>query len=80
MRHIEILVPGAPDVSDSLDITAPYDFSRIGSAELAGEKTVERALQTASELYRDKKNWIPLAERLEILENVAGRMQNNSEQ
>ena len=80
MRHIEILVPGAPDVSDSLDITAPYDFSRIGSAELAGEKTVERALQTASELYRDKKNWIPLAERLEILEKVADLMQNNSEQ
>lgn len=80
MRHLEILVPGAADVSDSLDITAPYDFSRIGSAELAGEKTVERALQTASELYRDKKNWIPLAERLAILEKAADLMQNNSEQ
>ena len=45
MRHLEILVPGAPDVSDSCDIIAPYDFSRIGSADLAEEKTVERALK-----------------------------------
>jgi acyl-CoA reductase-like NAD-dependent aldehyde dehydrogenase len=80
MRHLEILVPGAPDVTDSLDITAPYDFSRIGSADLAEEKTVERALQTASERYQDKKNWIPLAERLAILEKAAALMQNDSEQ
>ncbi len=49
MRHLEILVPGAPDVSDSCDIIAPYDFSRIGSADLAEEKTVERALK----IYRN---------------------------
>ena len=45
MRHLEILVPGAPDVTDSLDITAPYNLSRIGSADLAEKKTIERALK-----------------------------------
>jgi acyl-CoA reductase-like NAD-dependent aldehyde dehydrogenase len=79
MRHLRVLVPGAESISDSLDITAPYDLSTIATAELAGGETVERALQTAHGLYRDKTAWLPLAERLTILEKSAAIMQDEFE-
>ena len=76
MKHLQILVPGAPEVTDSLDITAPFDFSKLGSVVLAEEKTVEKALQNAFELYQDKNNWLSLAQRLTILEKTAAIMEN----
>ncbi len=54
MKHLQILVPGAPEPTDSLDITSPFDFSKLGSVVLAEEKTVEKALQNAFERYQDK--------------------------
>lgn len=76
MRYLSLLVPGAPEVTDSLVITAPFDFSKIGTAELADEQTIEHALQSAYSLYRDKKRWLSLADRLAILEKAASIMQD----
>lgn len=76
MKHLQILVPGAPEPTDSLDITSPFDFSKLGSVVLAEEKTVEKALQNAFERYQDKKNWLPLTKRLTILEKTAAIMEN----
>lgn len=80
MKHLNILVPGAPDAEDSLDITAPFDFTRIATADFAAEDTIERALQTAATCYHDRENWLPLHERLAILERAAVIMQNDFDQ
>ena len=80
MKHLRILVPGATDVAASLGITAPFDFTKIAMADLADGKTIETALQTAAELYRDKKSWLPLSERLAILEKAAVIMQDEFNQ
>ena len=76
MKHLRTLVPGAPDSADSFDVTAPFDFTKIARAELADEKTIEQALQTADELYRNKKNWLSLPERLAILKKAAAIMED----
>ena len=60
MKHLRILVPGARDTHESLDITAPFDFAKIARADLADEQTIEQALQTAYDLYRDKEKWLSL--------------------
>lgn len=71
MKHLRILVPGARDTHESLDITAPFDSAKIAVADLADEQTIEQALQTAYDLYRDKEKWLPLPTRLAILEKAA---------
>jgi len=76
MKHLSILVPGTSDTNHSLDITGPFDFTRIATADLAGKEAIERALQNATELYRDRKKWLPLPERLAILEKAAAIMEN----
>jgi len=76
MKHLQILVPGASEAADSVDVTAPYDFAKIATAELADEKAIEQALQIADELYRNKKNWLPLPERLAILKKAISIMED----
>jgi acyl-CoA reductase-like NAD-dependent aldehyde dehydrogenase len=80
MRHLPLLVSGTSDAAESLDVTAPFDFVKIATADLADEKTIERALKTAFELFRDRKRWLPLSERLAILEKAASIMQDECEQ
>ena len=80
MKHFSVLVPGSAGAADQLDITSPFDFSKIATADLADEQTIERALQTAAELYRDRKRWLPLSERLAILEKAATIMQDDFDQ
>jgi len=80
MKHLRILVPGASDAHESLDITAPFDFAKIARADLADEQTIEQALQTAFDLYRDKEKWLSLPTRLAILEKAAAIMRDEFDQ
>ena len=80
MKHLRILVPGASDAHESLDITAPFNFAKIARADLADEQTIEQALQTAYDLYRDKEKWLSLPTRLAILEKAAAIMRDEFDQ
>lgn len=76
MKHFKLMVPGGVQTGENLTITAPFDFEKIATAELAGAETVELALVTAYRLYRQKDNWLSLPERLNILEKAAELMQD----
>jgi len=75
MKHFDLMVPGGVATGATLTITAPFDFSKIATAELAGAETVEVALATAHRLYRQKDGWLSLPKRLSILEKAAELMQ-----
>jgi acyl-CoA reductase-like NAD-dependent aldehyde dehydrogenase len=75
MKRFKLMVPGGVTTGAVLTITAPFDFQQIATAELAGADTVELALATAHRLYRQKDGWLPLPERLSILEKAAELMQ-----
>lgn len=74
MKQLQLLVAGKIDTDKFLPVTAPYDFSEIAQAELATPEIVEQALATASDLYNNRKNWLSLPKRLEILEKTASLM------
>ena len=57
-----------------LDVKSPYDGSVVGTVERAGESSVEEALATAYALYRDRRRWLPVHERVDILERTAQLM------
>ncbi len=62
-----------------LKVYAPYDRSVIAEVETANIEHVNQALYTAYSLYRDKSTWLPLHQRIEILEATASIMQEEQE-
>ena len=73
--HFPLLVPGATATSQT-EVTAPYDGSVIARVDTGGSDAVETALSTADALFRDKKNWLPAEQRVQVLETTAGIMQS----
>jgi len=62
-----------------ITVTAPYDGAAIAEVETAGAAHVDDALQVAHGLYRDRSGWLPLAERVSILERTADIMSENAD-
>ena len=54
-----------------LSVIAPYDGTLIAKVETAGIQHVEQSLKTAYGLFRNRDLWLPLAERIGILERAA---------
>ena len=63
----------------SLEVRSPYDGTRVGSVPLTGADGVERALDTAYRLFRDRRGWLPPQRRIEILSATASLMERDSE-
>jgi len=57
-----------------LEVVAPFDGMVIAEVETANEAHIEQALTIAYELYRNKDTWLPLHQRIEILEKTAELM------
>lgn len=73
-----LMIPGASS-SNQIDVLAPFDRSRIGSVATADEAAVETALATAHGLYRDRDQWLPTTQRIEILESLVQQMAENAD-
>ncbi|NNJ97965.1 MAG: aldehyde dehydrogenase family protein [Gammaproteobacteria bacterium] len=73
--HFPLLVPGAT-ATGQVEVTAPYDSAVIATVDTGGSDAVETALSTADALFRDKKNWLPAEQRIQVLEKTAGIMQS----
>jgi acyl-CoA reductase-like NAD-dependent aldehyde dehydrogenase len=52
-------------------VTAPFDGAGIAQLECTGRKELESWLASSSALHRNRDAWIPLAERIGILERAA---------
>lgn len=78
--HFKTLVPGAPPSAEgTLQVTAPFDSSPIGSVEIADAATVEKALSTAAALHTDRSLHIPTWERIAILRKTATLLSERAE-
>jgi len=78
-EHFPSLIPGATAHGQPLPVYNPYDGSEIAVCETAGYDAIETALSTAHALYRDRDRWIPLPERLTILEKAMELMKGCAE-
>jgi acyl-CoA reductase-like NAD-dependent aldehyde dehydrogenase len=71
MDYFTLMIPDAPPAAGTLTVTAPFDGAAIAEVETGDERHVEQALTSAYALYRDRDAWLPLAERIGILERAA---------
>ncbi|MCK5337093.1 MAG: aldehyde dehydrogenase family protein, partial [Gammaproteobacteria bacterium] len=62
-----------------LEVNAPYDLTLIATVDTANGLAVESALHDAEQLFKDKKNWLSVTQRIEIFERVADIMQQRAE-
>ncbi len=73
--HFPLLVPGAePD--GTTEVYAPYDCALIATVDTGGSDAAETALATADALYRDRENWLPAEQRIQVLAKTADIMQS----
>lgn len=82
-NQFPLMVAGANagnDAQSVLEVTCPYDGASVGSVAVANGDHVELALQTAYALFRDRQAWLPVAKRIEILDTLAGLMDNQLEE
>jgi len=77
--HFKTLVPGYTSNAGTLEVTAPFDGSVIGSVELADAATVEKALATAAALHADPSKRLPAWERISILKKTAELLSERAE-
>lgn len=62
------------DAAGILQVRSPYDHQVIAEVETADATHVDKALQIAHKLFRDRDTWISLHERIGILERSAKLM------
>jgi acyl-CoA reductase-like NAD-dependent aldehyde dehydrogenase len=77
--HYKINIPNAK-ASGIIEVFSPYDGEPVGSVECIDAEGVEVALNNMTEVFRNRNNWLPVHERIAILERIALLMQASSEQ
>ncbi|NNL99864.1 MAG: hypothetical protein HKO62_03870, partial [Gammaproteobacteria bacterium] len=55
-------------------VTAPFDDAPIAEVAACGPAHAEAALGAAHALYRERDHWLPLHERVAVLERTAALM------
>jgi acyl-CoA reductase-like NAD-dependent aldehyde dehydrogenase len=58
-----------------VEVVNPFDLKAIGTVELATWDQIDDYLATASQLHANRKSWLPVHKRIEILNKVIGIMQ-----
>ncbi|MCG7948777.1 MAG: aldehyde dehydrogenase family protein [Candidatus Thiodiazotropha taylori] len=61
-------------MTTNLKVISPYDGSLLEEIPFSDGRAIEQALETAYGCYRNRQSWIPLHERVAILERLAQLM------
>ncbi|MBI5058609.1 aldehyde dehydrogenase family protein [candidate division KSB1 bacterium] len=78
-EHFPQRIPGATSTAAPLEVRAPYDNELIATCDTADARAAEHALATADALFRDRSRWLPLSERLAILERAIDLLRPQAE-
>ncbi|MBF0148228.1 MAG: aldehyde dehydrogenase family protein [Magnetococcales bacterium] len=73
------MIVGAPVGDLHLDVHAPFNDQLLSRVEMVDWASVERALDTARTLFRDRSRWLSPARRMEILATTAVLMEQQAE-
>ncbi|MEN8177595.1 MAG: aldehyde dehydrogenase family protein [Pseudomonadota bacterium] len=68
------MIAGGATPAGALEVAAPFDRSPIALIETSDGSAVEQALATADQLFRDRSRWLPIHQRIAILERTAAIM------
>jgi len=61
-----------------LHVMSPYDQRQLGQVETSGPEQVENALAAAYALFRDRRTWLAIPERIAILDRTAKLMEEQA--
>ncbi len=64
----------------TLEVVNPYDLKPIGSVPLDSWDVIDKYLQTAHDLFRNRANWLAAYQRIEILKKTATIMESRFEE
>lgn len=62
-----------------IDVRSPFDRSLLASVDAADSDAVDRALEIAHGLFRDRDRWLSVAARIDVLRETARRMEAQAE-
>ena len=65
-----LMVPGARSDRETT-VWAPYDGAEIANVAVSDLNTVDKALDTADRLFRNRDGWLSVEKRIEVLERAA---------
>lgn len=74
-----LLIQNAPPAVGTLTVTAPFDGRVLAELEVGDVRHVEAALGVALALFRDRSAWLPLHQRVAILERASRIMESEQE-
>ena len=74
-----LLIQNAPPAVGTLTVTAPFDGRVIAELEVGDVRHVEAALGVALAAFRDRSAWLPLHQRVVILERASRIMESEQE-
>ena len=69
-----LLLAEEREPAGSLDVQSPFDGARLGAVATADAGHVDAALRVARSLHRDRDAWLPVHERLAVLDRLAALM------
>ncbi|MDB5988118.1 MAG: aldehyde dehydrogenase family protein [Nevskia sp.] len=79
LPHFDLMVKGAKSSAADFTVETPFDRSPIAKVAAADAGTVAHALNQAHQLYRKRDAWLPLSQRIEILDRAASLMHARAE-
>ncbi|AFJ03197.1 Aldehyde dehydrogenase [Methylophaga frappieri] len=79
LPHFALNIPGVQVGSgQSIEVTNPFSDAVLATVETADQQVVEQALSTAWQCFRKRDAWLPVPERLTILEKAMQLMQQQA--
>ena len=81
IQHFPLMIAGITKTSEhQLEVTSPFDDQIIATVETAGSDNVNQVLEIARLLFADRENWLPVPQRIAILERAIAIMQEQAEE
>ena len=78
-EEFKVMIPGAVGTGDKITVAAPWDLTSIAEVPVASADDVDKALDTAYKIFRDRDRWLSIPKRIEVLEKTAELMQQQAE-
>ena len=73
VESFPLMVPGATSDKEVM-VWAPFDGAEVATVAVSDINAVDKALDTATRLYRNRDGWLSAEKRIEILEKTAAIM------
>lgn len=80
MLQFKSMIAGDVSPTGIIEVVAPFDRRPIATIETTGAEGIEQALSTAYRLFRDRSSWLPLHQRIDILQKSASIMEERTEE